>query len=83
MFAASRATTDACTVCPEVMLESAADTLTLATGIGATVNTKVAGPTPSTVTPMVVVPGPNAEIRPVLEIEATPGPSCSTRWCDP
>ncbi len=54
------------------MLESAAETLTVATGTAATVSTKVAGPTPSTVTPIVVVPAPNAEMRPVLEIEATP-----------
>ncbi len=38
-----------------------------------TSSVKVAGPTPSTVTPIVVVPGPNAEIRPLLEIVATLG----------
>ncbi len=72
LFAASRATTVACAVCPVVRLESVAETLTVATGTAATLNTKVAGPTPSTVTPIVVVPGASVVISPVPEIVATP-----------
>ena len=72
LFAASRATTVACAVCPVVRLESVAETLTLATGAAVTVSTNVAGPTPSTVTPIVEVPGARVVISPALEIVATP-----------
>ena len=72
LFAASRATTVACTVCPVVMLESVAETLTAATGTAATDSTNVAGPTPSTVTPIVVVPDAKVVISPALESFATP-----------
>ena len=52
-------------------LESGAETVTDATGTGATERTNIAGPTPSTVTPMVVLPGPAAEMDPVVETLAT------------
>ncbi len=69
---ASRATTVAVTTSPTVTLESGALTLTEATEGGDTVRTKVAGPTPSTVTPIVAVPGATAVTRPVAETVATP-----------
>ena len=72
LLAASRATTVAWAVVPTVRLESGAVTLTDATAAGATVNVKVAGPTPSTVTPMVVVPAPTGVISPDAETVATP-----------
>jgi hypothetical protein len=55
------------------MLESGAVTLTDATGTGTTVSVKVAGPTPSTVTPIVLLPTPMAEISPELDTVATVG----------
>jgi hypothetical protein len=73
LLAASRATTAACVVVPLVRLESAAVTLTAATGMGATMRVNVAGPTPSTVTPIVAVPSPSAVITPEVEIVATAG----------
>jgi hypothetical protein len=73
LLAASRATTVPCTVVPTVMLESGVVTLTEATATGATLSVKVAGPTPSTVTPIVVYPTPNAEMAPLVDTAATPG----------
>ena len=69
---ASRATTVACTTFPVKRLESGAATLTEATGAGVTERMKVAGPTPSTVTPIVALPAPTAVSCPVAEIVATP-----------
>ena len=46
-------------VCQWLRLESGAVTLTDATGGGDTVRVNVAGPTPSTVTPIVALPGCN------------------------
>ena len=57
---------------PTVTDESGADTLTDATGMLVTVNGKLAGPTPSTVTPIVVLPAAIAVISPALVIVATP-----------
>jgi hypothetical protein len=72
LFAASRATTVACVVAPTVRLESVAVTLTDATDGGDTVSPKVAGPTPSTVTPIVLLPAATAVTSPDVETVATP-----------
>src|SRR4029450_2506143 len=72
LLAASRATTVACVVVPLVRLESGALTLTDDTGAGVTVSPHVAGPTPSTVTPIVLLPGDTALISPDEETVATP-----------
>ena len=69
---ASRATTVAVTRSPTVTLESGALTLTEATEGGDTVTTKVAGPTPSIVTPIVALPGATAVASPVAETVTTP-----------
>ena len=57
---------------PNVRLESVAVTLTDATDGGDTVSTIVAGPTPSTVTPIVLAPAATAVISPDAETVATP-----------
>ena len=72
LFAASRATTVPCVLLPVVRLESGALTLTDATGTAVTVSRNVAGPTPSTVTPIVLLPGETALISPDEETVATP-----------
>jgi hypothetical protein len=59
-------------VLPLVRLESGALTLTDATAAGTTLIVKLAGPTPSTVTPIVLLPGETALISPDAETVATP-----------
>ena len=54
------------------MLESGAVTLTDATCAGVTLRANVAGPIPSTVTPMVVLPTPTVVTSPDVETVATP-----------
>ena len=73
LFAASRATTVACVVLPVVRLESGTVPITDPSDEADTVSANVAGPTPSTVTPMVDVPALAGVISPDAETVATLG----------